>query len=77
VQYAWHPFFGAKLKVVKTAKIASVAELHCETPEGIVLGIPRWMTQAECCLSMEIGDPVVGVRALSELRTLLNGLKSP
>jgi hypothetical protein len=76
VQYPWHPLFAAKLRLVKTAKITRGEELHCETPEGIVLGIPRWMTQAESCLSMEVGDPVVGVSALAELRTLLDGLKS-
>ncbi len=77
MQYPWHPLFGSKLRLVKTAKISGVEELHCETPDGIVLGIPRWMTQAGRCFSMEIGDPVVGVRGLAELRTLLDGLKSP
>jgi hypothetical protein len=76
VQYPWHPLFGTKLRLVKTAKITKGEELHCETPEGIVLGIPRWMTQAGRCLSMEIGDPVVEVSALAELCTLLDGLKS-
>jgi hypothetical protein len=77
VQYPWHPLFGAKLQLVKTAKVTSGEELHCETPEGIVLGIPRWMTQAGRCVAMEIGDPVVGVGALADLRILLDGLKSP
>ena len=63
---SWHPLFGSKLRLVKTAKITGGEELHCETPDGIVLSIPSWMTQAGC-LSMEIGDPVVGVRALAEL----------
>jgi len=77
VHYPWHPLFGSKLRLVKTAKITGAAELHCETPDGLVLGIPLWMTQVGPCLSMEIGDPVVGVRALAELRALLDGLKSP
>ena len=77
MHYRWHPLCGAKLRLVKSAKITGVEELHCETPDGVVLGVPRWMTESERCLSMEIGDPVVGVRALSELRTLLDGLKSP
>jgi hypothetical protein len=77
VHYPWHPFFGAKVRLVKTAKTTGVDELHCETPDGIVLAIPRWMTQAGRCISMEIGDPFVGVRALAELRALLDGLKSP
>ena len=77
MQYPWHPLFGSKLRLVKIVKITGEEELHCETPDGIVLGIPRWMTQAGRCLSMEIGDPVVGVGALAELRTLLDGLKSP
>lgn len=42
MQYPWHPLFGAKLSLVKTAKQAAV-ELHCETIGGIVLSITRWM----------------------------------
>ena len=76
MHYRWHPLFGSKLKLIKTAKITGVEELHCEAPDGIVLGIPRWMTEAERCLSMEIGNPVVGLPALAELRALLDGLKS-
>ena len=76
MQYPWHPLFGSKLKLVKTATITGLEELHCETPDGIVLGIPRWMTEAGRCLSMEIGNPVAGLRALAELRALLDGLKS-
>jgi hypothetical protein len=76
VQYRWHSLYGSKLKLVKTAKSAGVEELHCETLSGIVLGMPRWMTDAGRCSVMEIGDPVVGVSALAELRRLLDGLKS-
>ena len=76
MQYPWHPLFGSKLKLVKTAKVAGVEELHCESPDGIVLGIPRWMTNAGRCAQMELGAPLVGVGALAELRTLLDGLKS-
>ena len=71
------PLYDCKLRLVKTAKVAGIEELHCETPSGVVLGIPRWMTDAGRCLAMEIGDPVVGVDALAELRRLLDGLKSP
>ena len=77
MHYPWHPLFGSKLRLVKTAKITGVEELHCESPDGIVLSIPRWMTQAARCLSMEIGDPVVGLHASAELLGLLDGLKSP
>jgi hypothetical protein len=76
VQYPWHPLFGSKLRLVKTAKLTG-AELHCETIDGIVLSIPRWMTDAGHCLPMEIGDPVVAVGALAELRGVLDSLKSP
>jgi hypothetical protein len=77
VHYRWHPLYDCKLRLVKTAKVGGIEELHCETPSGVVLGIPRWMTDAGRCLAMEIGDPVVGVDALAELRRLLDGLKSP
>jgi hypothetical protein len=77
VQYPWHPLFGSRLQLIKTAKIAGAEELHCETPNGIVLGIPRWMTDTGRCLPMELGPPVIGVVALAQLRMLLDGLKSP
>jgi hypothetical protein len=35
------------------------------------------LTEPGRCLSMEIGNAVVGVRALAELRALLDVLKSP
>ncbi len=35
--YRWHPFYGRKLKLVKTAKVAGIDDLYCETPSGIVL----------------------------------------
>jgi hypothetical protein len=69
--------YGVKLRLVKTAKITGVEELYCEMPDGIVLGIPRWMTDTGRCLPMEIGDPIVALGALAELRSLLDGLKSP
>ncbi len=77
MHYRWHPFQGCKLRLVKTAKIAGIDDLYCETPGGIVLGIPRWMTDPRRCAAMEVADPVIGLSALAELRGLLDGLKSP
>ncbi len=68
MHYRWHPFHGCKLGLVKTAKIAGVDELYCETSSGIVLAVPRWMTDPRRCSAMEVGDPVVGLSALAELR---------
>ena len=77
MHYRWHPFHGCKLRLVKTAKIAGIDDLYCETPSGIVLGIPRWMTDPGRCAAMEVAEPVIGLSALAELRGLLDGLKSP
>lgn len=77
MQYRWHPLYGSRLRLAKIAKNTGVEELHCELSNGIVIGIPRWMTDAGRCLQMEIGEPIVAVPALEELRTLLDGLKSP
>jgi hypothetical protein len=77
VHYHWHPFHGCKLRLVKTAKIAGIDDLYCETSGGIVLGIPRWMTDPGRCAAMEVADLVIGLSALAELRGLLDGLKSP
>jgi Family of unknown function (DUF5372) len=77
VQYPWHPLFGSKLRLVKTAKATGVEDLHYELPDGIVIAIPRWMTDSGRCLPMEIGDPIVEASALAKLRILLDGLKCP
>jgi hypothetical protein len=77
VQYRWHPLYGSKLKLIKTGKTCGVGVLHCETPSGLILGIPRWMTDSGRCLAMEVGEPLIGVGGLAELRSLLDGLKSP
>jgi hypothetical protein len=77
VHYRWHPLYGSKLRLVKTATSTGSEDIHCELPDGIVIGIPRWMTDAGRCLPMEIGDPIVALGALGELRRLLDGLKSP
>jgi hypothetical protein len=71
VHYRWHPFHGCKLRLVKTAKIAGVDDLYCETPGGIVLGIPRWMTDPGRCAAMEVADqsPPAGLDT-SDIRTL-------
>jgi hypothetical protein len=77
VLYHWHPFCGRKLRLVKTAKVAGIDNLYCETPGGFILGIPRWMTDPGRCAAMEVADPVIGLSALAELRGLLDGLESP
>ena len=77
MHYRWHPLYGFKLRLIKTARIGGFEELHCETLSGIVLGIPRWMTDAGRCQAMEVGDAVAGLSALAELRSLLDALKSP
>lgn len=76
MQYRWHPLYGSKLRLIKSGKTCSTGELHCETPSGIILGIPGWMTDTGHCLAMDIGEPVVDVAGLAELRGLLDGLKS-
>ena len=77
MQYRWHPLHSSKLRVVKAANATGMENLHCELPDGIVIAIPRWMTDAVRCVSMDCGNPIVGLGALLELRTLLDGLKSP
>ena len=77
MQYRWHPLYGFKLRLVKAAKRAGFEDLHCESADGIIIAIPRWMTDASHCLSMEIGDPILALDALAELRRLLDGLRSP
>ena len=77
MQYRWHPLFGSKLHIVKIARTTGFEDVHCELPDGVVIATPRRMTDTGRCLPMEIGDPIIALDALAELRSLLDGLKSP
>jgi hypothetical protein len=42
--------------LVKTAKSTDIEDMLCELPDGIVIAIPRWMTDAGRGLPIEILD---------------------
>jgi hypothetical protein len=42
--------------------------LFCELPDGMRGALPAWMTNAAACAVMTVGQPVVTITALQELR---------
>lgn len=50
--------------------------VNCELPDGTVGAIPIWMTEAEACSSHTLGPGQVTIKALTELRSLVDVLSS-
>jgi hypothetical protein len=48
--------------------------LFCELPDGTRGTLPAWMTDAATCAVLTVGEPVVAITALHELRLLLDVL---
>jgi hypothetical protein len=45
---------------------------YCEFPDGSIGAIPVWMTDAAACAQVRVGEPMVGLTALLELRKFLD-----
>jgi hypothetical protein len=48
--------------------------LICELPDGRLGGVPEWMTDAAACAVLSIGEPLVAIEALSELRGFVDAI---
>ena len=44
------------------------------SPDGTIATIPLWMTDAEICAQMSLGEPQASLAALTELRAFLDWL---
>jgi hypothetical protein len=70
--YKWHPFYGEVVPLVRGR--AGSHCLRCEFADGTIATIPLWMTDAEICAQMSLGEPQVSLAALTELRAFLDWL---
>jgi hypothetical protein len=73
VYYRWHPLFGQSVRVHRRHRIKSEDYLHIRLPDETTCGLPAWMFDS-ACLEFIIGDPLISVEALNELRDVLNTL---
>jgi hypothetical protein len=49
-------------------------QLLCELPDGTIAGLPGWMMDPSC-VQCSLGDPLISLDALRNLRNLLNALQ--
>lgn len=70
IWYRWHPFYGETVPLVRGR--AGSHCLRCEFPDGTTATIPVWMTDADLCAQMSVGEPTISLPALAELRAFLD-----
>lgn len=70
VHYCWHPLSGQKLRVTAHAKITNSNEVICQRSDGTRVVLPLWMLDPKCS-EFVVGQPVISLDALIELRQLL------
>ena len=75
IYYRWHPLFGQSVRVHRRHRIQSEDYLHIRLPDDTTCGLPVWMFDS-ACLEFIIGDPLISVEALNELRDVLKTLPS-
>ena len=76
VYYRWHPHFGLTLRVLRQQRYGLCVCFVCEAPSGISCSLPSWMCDPEC-FTLTLGERLISVDALIELRHLLDNLHVP
>jgi hypothetical protein len=61
-------------RVKRGVPFANGELLFCELPDGTRGTLPAWMTNAAACAGLTVGQPVVSIVALQELRVLLDAV---
>src|SRR5437667_12521739 len=69
VFYRWHPLVGQKL-IVHGRINRNGERVLCRLPDGTVCSLPAWILRPESS-QFTLGNPLVSVDALRELRDLL------
>jgi hypothetical protein len=73
VCYHHHPFFGHEVEVIRTLRREADATVIVKLEDGLRLAIPCWMLDPVHCASLpEKPTPIISVRALCELRNLID-----
>jgi hypothetical protein len=76
VHYSFHPLHGQSLRVQRRAKLPNGEYIFCELPDGSIGGFPSWIADATKAPHFTVGPPLTSAAALSQLWTLLDGLRS-
>lgn len=76
IHYPFHPLYGQILKVRRRAKFPRGEYIYCELPDGTIGGFPAWIAEASSTTEFAVGLPLTSAVALSELRALLDSLRS-
>ena len=77
VHYPWHPHYGETLEVRRFWHNRSASGWICQVPskaKGVVVPVPAWMTDKTFCDSLSVGNPLLSMEALCELRITLDNL---
>ena len=76
VHYRWLALRGVSLQCIRRVSRPDGEYLHCELPNGTSCAIPSWMTDLVTCAGFSLGEPLVSIEALTNLRVLLDSLRS-
>jgi hypothetical protein len=76
VHYRWLALHGISLQCQRRVSLPAGQHFYCELPDGAMGAIPLWMTDPVTCAGFSLGEPVVSVEALINLRALLDSLPS-
>lgn len=76
MHYRWLALHGVSLQCQRFVSRPDGEYFHCELPDGASSAIPVWMTDAVTCAGFSLGEPLVSVEALTNLRALLDSLLS-
>ena len=76
MHYRWLAFHGISLQCQRRVFLPDGEYLHCELPDGAMGAIPVWMTDPVTCAGFSLGEPLASVEALTDLRGLLDSLRS-
>jgi hypothetical protein len=76
VHYRWLALHEVTLDCHRRVSLPDGEHLHCELPDGAMGAIPLWMTDPVTCAGFSFGEPLVSIEALSNLRALLDSVRS-
>jgi hypothetical protein len=75
IHYRWHPLFGQSLRVRRRMVDWRGDNIFVELPDGTICSLPAWMFRPDCSVKYSLGDPLVAISALCDLRDLLSSLQ--
>ncbi len=76
MHYRWLALHGISLQCQRRVSLPDGEYFHCELPDGAMGAIPVWMTDPVTCAGFSLAEPLVSVEALTNLRALLDSLRS-